>query len=119
MHKTMKLISKMKKFFLFVLFFCNAFNLFAQVKLKGESVLSNPGVLITIVLILVPLIFVVYLAGVKVNNLAKSIREKRQKENAIAITDSINNLPFDELSDELEKRKDAIEFDLSNTELAG
>ena len=115
----MKLVSKMKKLFLFVLFFCNAFNVCAQVKLKGESVLSNPGVLITIVLILVPLIFVVYLAGVKVNNLAKSIREKRQKENAIAITDSINNLPFDELSDELEKRKDAIEFDLSNTELAG
>ena len=119
MHKTMKLVSKMKKLFLFVLFFCNAFNVCAQVKLKGESVLSNPGVLITIVLILVPLIFVVYLAGVKVNNLAKSIRKKRQKENAIAITDSINNLPFDELSDELEKRKDAIEFDLSNTELAG
>ena len=119
MHKTMKLVSKMKKLFFLVLFFCSAFNVCAQVKSEGESVLRNPGVLITIVLILVPLIFVVYLAGVKVNNLAKRIREKRQKENAIAITDSLNNLPFDELADELGKRKDAIEFDLSNTELAG
>ncbi|HEY4327562.1 MAG TPA: cbb3-type cytochrome c oxidase subunit I [Mucilaginibacter sp.] len=93
--------------------------LFAQSSDAGNSILANPGVIITITLILIPLLIVVYLVAVKVNNLVKRIRGSKIRSEAKQLARSIQDMSTEEISDELIKRKHALDFKLSNTELAG
>jgi cytochrome c oxidase cbb3-type subunit 1 len=108
-----------KKPVLLLLFCFSAPNLFAQSVQEDKNVWSNPGVLITVTLILIPLVIAVYLAALKVGNMVKRLRGRQIKKDAQQLARSINELSMEELSDELLKRKQALEFKLSNTELAG
>src|SRR5665213_2791835 len=108
----------MKKFTILIFLSLNGFSLFAQSVAK-ESVWHNPGVLITITLILVPLVTAVYLAAVKVNNVVKKVSEAKIRNASRRIAKSLDELSTDEIKEELIKRKQALDFKLSNTELAG
>jgi cytochrome c oxidase cbb3-type subunit 1 len=109
----------MKKFAAIALFCLSGQNLFAQAEGSGGSVLTNPGVVITITLILIPLLFVVYLVAVKVNNMTKRIKERKVKRDAKRLATEINEIELDELTGDLIKRKNALNFKLSDSELAG
>jgi cytochrome c oxidase cbb3-type subunit 1 len=109
----------MKKPFLLLLLLISATPLFAQPAETGSSVWLDPGILITIALILIPLLIVVYLVAVKVNNLAVRIKGSKTRRDARQLAQSIRELDLNAMGDELSKRKQAIEFELSNTELAG
>lgn len=86
---------------------------------NNSSVLANPGVIITIALILIPLLIVIYVAVSKVRNLVNKVQRKEIKDQGSEILSEIdeNELPI--LEQELIKRKAAVDYELSNTELAG
>jgi cytochrome c oxidase cbb3-type subunit 1 len=109
----------MKKPFLLLLLLISATPLFAQPAETGSTVWLDPGILITVALILIPLLIVVYLVAVKINNMAIRIKVNKTRQDARQLAQSIQELDLDEVSDELSRRKRAIEFELSNTELAG
>ncbi|MES2427077.1 MAG: cbb3-type cytochrome c oxidase subunit I [Bacteroidota bacterium] len=109
----------MKKPFLLLLLLISATPLFAQPVESESGIWMNPGVLITVALILIPLLIAVYLVAVKVNHMAIRIKVSKTRRDARLLAQSLQELDLDAMSGELLKRKQAIEFELSNTELAG
>ena len=108
-----------KKPLLLVPLLFSGIRVFAQAAETSGSVWTNPGVLITITLILIPLLIAVYIVSAKVNNIVKKVRGAQISKDARKLAKSINELSTDELNEELLKRKAALEFKLTNTELAG
>jgi cytochrome c oxidase cbb3-type subunit 1 len=92
---------------------------FGQTTQSTKDIITNPGVLITIVLILIPLLIAVYLATAKVRNLVKKVKIQDVDKQKTAILESLSEEEIQTLSQSLEKRKAAVEFKLTNTELAG
>lgn len=80
-----------------------------------ESVLNEPGLQITIFLLLIPVFFVLIFALVRVSSMINAtIRKKELKK----IQHDIANLSEDEIKN-LKERKKALEFRLSGNELSG
>ncbi|MCO5948614.1 cbb3-type cytochrome c oxidase subunit I [Mucilaginibacter flavidus] len=109
----------MKKSLLLLLSLILATPLFAQGAETNSGIWTNPGVLITITLILLPLLVAVYLVAVKVNHIATRIKNSKTRNDASQLAQSLQKLNLEEMSDDLAKRKQAIEFELNNSELAG
>ena len=109
----------MKKAAVLMILALQGFQLFAQTPAASDSVLTNPGVMITITLILIVLVIAVYLVAIKVNNLVKTVRERRIRREAKYLAKSLQDLSTGEVREELIKRKQALDFKLSNTELSG
>ncbi len=109
----------MKKVSILIVLAFWGLNLFAQTPGASSGVWSNPGIMITIALILIPMVIAVYLVAVKVNNMVKKIREVKIRREAKYLAKSIQQLSIAEVHEELTKRKLAVDYKLSNTELAG
>ncbi|HVW13886.1 MAG TPA: cbb3-type cytochrome c oxidase subunit I [Mucilaginibacter sp.] len=109
----------MKKLLILTLLIIPTTELFAQTPQGNGDVLGNPGVLITITLILIPVLIVFYLIAIKVNNMVKRVRNNKIRYEAKHLARSLQDISTDEISEELTKRKHALEFKLTNTELAG
>jgi|GEM_PF-7018440 cytochrome c oxidase cbb3-type subunit 1 len=73
----------MKKIALLILPALSPFSLFAQSETTSESIWSNPGVLITVTLLLIPILVAVDLVAVKLNNLSRKLRERKTMTDAI------------------------------------
>ncbi|HEX7366032.1 MAG TPA: cbb3-type cytochrome c oxidase subunit I [Pelobium sp.] len=97
----------------------NSICVFAQTEQKAKDIITNPGVVITIVLILIPLLIAVYLATAKVRNLVKKVKKHTANEQKTAVLESLSHHELAELSPSLEKRKAAVEYKLSDNELSG
>ena len=108
-----------KKIMLLLIFLLPGYNVFAQATAASGSVWANPGVLIMITLILIPILIGVYIVSAKISHLVKHIRGAQIRKDARKIARSVNELSTDELAEELFKRRQALDFQLSNTELAG
>lgn len=91
----------------------------AQDSAPSENLWTSPGVLITVVLILIPLIFGIIMLSVKSLAMARKIRNKETLKQARILADEIiaNKTVFD--TDELQKRQAQLEYKLSNIELSG
>lgn len=116
-----KLESKIKKRGNLVLLFLLLSNMYAfgdETQSAGD-IITNPGVLITIALLLIPLLIVVYLATVKVKNLVNKVKIQDADEQKAAIMASLSEEEQLALTQSLEKRKAAVEYQLTNQELAG
>jgi len=109
----------MKKAFVLMILALQGFQLFAQTPAASDNVLTNPGVMITIALILIILIIAIYLVAIKMNNLVKKARERRIKREAKDLAESLWDLSTGAVREKLIKRKHALDFKLSNTELSG
>jgi cytochrome c oxidase cbb3-type subunit 1 len=109
----------MKKTIALLFFVFSAPALFAQSTDTDASIRTNPGVLITITLILIPLLIAVYLVAVKTNNMVNRIRAGKIKKDAKYLAKSLRELSMEDTREELIKRKRAVDYKLSNTELAG
>ncbi|MBU0695938.1 MAG: cbb3-type cytochrome c oxidase subunit I [Bacteroidetes bacterium] len=96
-----------------------AFSVQAASEQNSQSVLTNPGVLITIALILIPLLIVVYLAVVKVRNLVKKVRLREAIEQGNEILNALKDDDLNTLEQELIKRKAAVDYSLNDHELGG
>lgn len=110
---------KMKRYFTCFMMLLPAFSVQAASEQNSQSVLTNPGVLITIALILIPLLIVVYLAVVKVRNLVKKVRLREAIEQGNEILNALKDDDLNTLEQELIKRKAAVDYSLNDHELGG
>lgn len=103
---------------LIALLSCTA--MFSQnAKLPTEDFFRQPGIIITIILILIPVLLGVIFALVKANHTMKRYLNKGKTKQALQFSEHINNVNDAELEDLLIKRKNALSYQLSNNELSG
>ncbi|MEO8711674.1 MAG: cbb3-type cytochrome c oxidase subunit I, partial [Parafilimonas sp.] len=99
--------------------FCGQ-SLFAQsVKTDTSSIFSDTGVIITIILILIPILAGIILMIVKVKNILRQNDRKSNIEEAESLANYLKSLPEDQIENTILKRKAALDYKLSNTELTG
>lgn len=110
---------KMKRYFSCTILLLASFATKASSEVDSHQVLTNPGVLITIALILIPLLIVVYIAVVKVRNLAKQVRLKDAIEQGNEILNALKDDDLNTIEQELVKRKAAVDYSLTDHELGG
>nr|WP_231876008.1 cbb3-type cytochrome c oxidase subunit I [Mucilaginibacter sp. L294] len=81
------------------------------------NIMTSPGMLIMLTLILIPLLATVYFIGVKINGFVKKahqIRIRREAQSLVKLVDEDKDF-----YDEVLKRKSALEYTLTDTELGG
>lgn len=99
---------------------CFGTPLFAQSTNDAPASLFNqPGIIITIVLIIIPLLIAVGLMVVKANSSISKFQRKRKDEEATELADYLSHLKGADIDASLLKRKSSLEYQLSNNELSG
>jgi cytochrome c oxidase cbb3-type subunit 1 len=110
---------KVQRFFT-LLFLLSPFSLLAQSSVNsGKPLLSQPGILITIVILLIPVLLGVLFALVKANNAVKQHRNARHKKESEQLAAYLQKLDDEKLEEALKQRQHEEEFGLTNTELSG
>ncbi len=89
----------------------------AQIPAGDNGVLTSPGMLIMLALVLLPIIAAVFFICIKLNSLVKKARYQRLWKEAKYITEMVDC--NDAFYEEMLKRKKALDFTLNNAELAG
>lgn len=112
-------IRSWKKSILLIFLLCFSLNALAQSDEASGNIWTNPGVLITITLILIPIFIAIYIISVKVNHIVTKLRTSKIRKDSQELAKSIHELTAGDLTEELIKRKLALEFNLSDTELSG
>ncbi len=92
---------------------------FAQGAPSIGSVFSEGGVIITLILILTPILAGVILMIIKVSNLSRKYKLKKNMEEAARISDYLKSLPEEEITPILLKRKEVLDYKISQSELSG
>ncbi|MEO9022308.1 MAG: cbb3-type cytochrome c oxidase subunit I [Ginsengibacter sp.] len=92
---------------------------FAQAAPKGGSIFNDGGIIITLILILTPILVGVILMIIKVRNLSKRLRLKKDLAEADRISTYLRSLPQDEITEVLRKRKEVLSYKISQNELSG
>lgn len=85
----------------------------------GTGLLSQPGVIITIVLLLIPVLLALLLMIARLNRVQAQMRDERRGDEAAALARYLKELPDAERSRLLSERKQSLEFRLTNRELSG
>ncbi|RAV52724.1 cytochrome oxidase subunit I [Mucilaginibacter rubeus] len=89
----------------------------AQTPAESKNVLTSPGMIIMLTLIFIPLVVTVFLVALKIRNQAAKTRYSRVKKETSELADVVDN--DDTVYEELIKRKHALNYRLTNNELAG
>ncbi|WP_244228256.1 cbb3-type cytochrome c oxidase subunit I [Mucilaginibacter kameinonensis] len=89
----------------------------AQAPGENKNILTSPGMIIMLTLIFIPLVVTVFLVALKVRNLAAKTRYRRVKKETRQLADAVDH--DDAIYDEIIKRKHALDYRLTNNELAG
>lgn len=84
-----------------------------------NSLLSETGVIITIVLLLIPILVAVILLSIKAKNVLTQYKNKKSAEEAAELAAYLKTLPEDEINAVLKSRQTALDYRLSNKELSG
>lgn len=85
----------------------------------GKSLGSQPGIIITILLLVLPLLLAAILIINKATNAIKKYGNEKKIKQAKLFAEQIKSVENHELEHELEQRKQALDFTLQNNELAG
>lgn len=85
----------------------------------NEPLSSQPGIIITIVLMLLPIILGLVFVLLRANNAIKSYFNKEKIKEAEKFAEHLRNLEDHDLEDVLARRKKALEYNLTNNELSG
>jgi cytochrome c oxidase cbb3-type subunit I len=83
------------------------------------SLFGQPGIIITFILILIPLFVAVLFLVLKINKMIIQYRYKGKQKDARQLADYLMFLEGDEIDASLIKRKVALDYQLTNTELSG
>ena len=86
---------------------------------QPNSLLSEKGIIITIVLIMTPILIGILLMFLKIRRLLRQYRNKKNQEEAEKLANYISSLNNEEIVTALENRKAALDYQLSHTELSG
>lgn len=92
---------------------------FSQSAQKSTSFLSQPGIIITIILILIPILAGLLIFSIRLKNVVDKVRQGKDKEEATRFANYLANLEGEEIDTVLEKKKKAGAFRLANNELSG
>ena len=84
-----------------------------------SSFMSESGVIITIILLILPILLGIILLAIKAKNVFTQYRNKQGLDKAAKLADYLKSLPDDEVESVLVKRKAALDYELSNDELSG
>uniref|UniRef100_UPI0037532418 hypothetical protein n=1 Tax=Flavobacterium sp. TaxID=239 RepID=UPI0037532418 len=84
-----------------------------------ENFFSQPGIVITIIIVLIPILLAVIFAMIKANNSVKTLLNKGKEAEAKKFAAHIDSLDDQEIEKNLIKREQALEYNLSNSELSG
>lgn len=114
-----QLASGVSKTLLTILFMAFFSPLIGQPVETQESLISQPGIIITLILILIPLFVAVLLLIVKINRLVAGYQTKLRQKEAEKILDELVHQDGEEIDATLLKRKASLAFSLSNNELSG
>lgn len=80
---------------------------------------GEPGIIILLILILIPVLFGIFLMAVKVSRMVLQYRRRRSQREAAGFNEYLDNLKGHEAEDALTQRQEALNYRLSQTELAG
>lgn len=83
------------------------------------SPLSEAGILITIILLLIPILGGIILLTIKVMSALHQAKNKQRLEEAEKLAAYLRSLPEDEVNTALKRRKAALDYQLTHTELSG
>ena len=92
---------------------------FAQVNSLGASLISEGGIIITLFLILIPILAVIVILIVKINAALRNYQVKKNLNEAEYLSDYLRYADLEEIQKALLERKKALDYSLSNQELAG
>ena len=92
---------------------------FAQTTELKPSLFSEGGVIITLILILTPILVGIILMIVKVSNMTRKYKLKRNREEAERISKFLKELPEDQVTEVLKKRKEVLDYKISQNALSG
>lgn len=98
-----------------VAFTCNAFSQDLQ---EQPALISQPGILITIVLILIPLLAVLALFVVKINRFVYRVNSKKDLDEAERFAEYLKTLNAEQIG-ELQKQRDTLNYTVPRNELSG
>ncbi len=113
------------KIITFLFLFFSANTLFAQTpatnvpKNAADSLFSQPGIIITIILMSIPVLLGVFFVLVKANNAIKNYFNSLKMKEAEKFAEHIKTIDDKELEKHLIKRENALSYHLNNTELSG
>ena len=102
---------------IFIFFFAE--NIFAQAPKSTKALTSQPGIIITIVLLLIPILLAVVFALVKANNAIKNYANINKKKEALQFADYIKNVDDAALQQEFTKKDNIPAYSLMHNELSG
>ena len=111
--------NKSKVVGLIALCFLSAEHLFAQAPKDTKTLVSQPGIIITIVLLLIPILLIVVFALVKANSAIKNYANNNKKKEAEVFADYLTNLDNENIQKELIQKDNIPVYHLSNNELSG
>ncbi|HEY5393208.1 MAG TPA: cbb3-type cytochrome c oxidase subunit I [Hanamia sp.] len=94
-------------------------SVFAQDAPKGGSILSDGGIIITLILVLIPVLAGVIIMIFKVRRLSRRLQYKKDQAEAERITNYLKSLPEEEIAQALKKRKEVLDYKISQNELSG
>lgn len=86
--------------------------------IKG-SIFSEGGVIITLLLIFVPILVGIILMTIKVGRMTKKFKIRRNMEEAEKISSYLQSVPEEKIAQELQKRKEELDYQISSNALAG
>jgi cytochrome c oxidase cbb3-type subunit 1 len=116
-------ISKNMNRLKYSLFFLAAFIFskpaFSQTAQTKSSLFSQPGIIITIVLVLLPIAAGLIILTLRLMNAVDKLRKQQQIDEVARFAKYLDDLQGDEIETVLEKKRNAKKFRLSNTELSG
>lgn len=84
-----------------------------------ESLMTQPGVLITLILLFIPLLVGFILLVTKLNAILSNMRAKNLMQQAETLAEMLDNGEVIQDYTELERREKALSYNLNNDELAG
>lgn len=111
------LITKLRLPLLLTALFFNFEWVFSKTNADSADWLKSPGVIGTMVLIVIVLVLAIIIFLVKFNDYINSLKRKRLEKKRLEFNEDIVSLESDEIDDILEQRKKALKYKLKGSEL--
>jgi len=92
---------------------------FSQTTQKSTSLFTQPGIIITMILIFIPVVVGLLIFSFRLKKVVDKIKGDKDKDEATRFANYLANLEGDEIDTVLEKKKKAEAFRLANNELRG
>lgn len=117
-HSKRRPVIKLFLPFLLAFLALNSTNAFAQTNQEPVSLISQPGIIITILLLLIPLLGALILFVVKVNRVVERVGSKKDLDEAGRFAAYLKTLNAGQIA-ELEKRRATLNYSVPENELSG